>query len=209
MLPHPHFHCLPPPRSNEISNIVSFAALAQSPFRPIKSSLRHPSPRSNGVLTKVAPLGPVPIWSPIGSKGLSPSVYRVCPHRSATACPHYLRAEGQQIDIVANVGKRTISVPAVFNHEPGATTSRFARLTRSPLPLAQSLPALARVIVVRVNPVLAGLRRLARHESAQARHENLYHLSSMARKCCRGFIERASRREGLVDLNDLLLESQD
>ena len=30
-------------------------------------------------------------------------------------------------DIVANVGKRTISVPAVFNHEPSATTSRFAR----------------------------------------------------------------------------------
>ena len=104
-------------------------------------------------------------------------------------------------DNVANLGKRTIPVPAVFNHEPGATTSRFARSTRSPLPLAQSLPALARVIVVRVNPVLAGLCRLARHESAQARHENLYHLSSMARKRCRGFIERASRREGLVDLN--------
>ena len=30
-------------------------------------------------------------------------------------------------DIVANVGKRTISVSAVFNHEPGATTSRIAR----------------------------------------------------------------------------------
>jgi hypothetical protein len=54
------------------------------------------------------------------------------------------------------VGKRTIPVPAVFNHEPGATTSRFARLTRSPLPLAQSLPALARVIVVRANPVPRG-----------------------------------------------------
>ncbi len=89
----------------------------------------------------------------------------------------------------------------VFNHEPGATTSRDARLTRSPLPLVQSLTALARVIVVRVNPVLAGLCRRARHESAQARHENLYSLSSMARKCYRGFIERASRREGLVDQN--------
>ena len=108
-------------------------------------------------------------------------------------------AEG--LDIVANVGKRTIPGPAVFNHEPGATTSRVARSTRSPLPLAQSLPALARVIVVRVNPVLAGLCRRARHESAQARHENLYPLSSMARKRCRGFIERASRHEGLVDLN--------
>ena len=104
-------------------------------------------------------------------------------------------------DIVADVGKRTIPGPAVFNHEPGATTSRFARSTRSPLPLAQSLPALARVIVVRVNPVPAGLCRRARHESAQARHENLYRLSSMARKCYRGFIERDSRREGLVDLN--------
>ena len=62
-------------------------------------------------------------------------------------------------DSVANVGKRTIPVPAVFNHEPGATTSRFAR------------------------------------------HENLYHLSSMARKCLRGFIERASWHEGLVDQN--------
>ena len=110
------------------------------------------------------------------------------------------------MDIVANVGKRTISVPAVFNREPGATTSRFARSARSPMPLAQSLPAWARVIVVRVNPVLAGLCRCARHESAQARHENLYHLSSMARKRCRGFIERASRRKRLVDLNasDLL-----
>ena len=84
-----------------------------------------------------------------------------------------------------------------------------AGATRSPLPLAQSLSALARVIVVRANPVLAGLCRRVRHESAQARHENLYPLSSMARKCCRGFIERASRHEGLVDLNDLLLESQD
>ena len=99
------------------------------------------------------------------------------------------------------MGKRTIPVPAVFNHEPGATTSRIARLTRSPLPLAQSLSALARVIVVRANPVLAGLCRRARHESAQARHENLYPLSSMARKCCRGFIERACRHEGLVDQN--------
>jgi hypothetical protein len=89
----------------------------------------------------------------------------------------------------------------VFNHEPGATTSRDARLTRSPLPLVQSLPALARVIVVRANPVPAGLCRRVRHESAQARHENLYPLSSMARKCLRGFIERASRREGLVDQN--------
>jgi hypothetical protein len=99
------------------------------------------------------------------------------------------------------VGKRTIPVPAVFNHEPGATTSRFARLTRSPLPLAKSLTALARAIVVRVTPVPAGLWRRARHENAQARHENLCPLSSMARKRCRGFIERASRREGLVDLN--------
>ena len=33
------------------------------------------------------------------------------------------------------------------------------------------------------------------------RHENLYRRSSIARKCYRGFIERASRREGLVDLN--------
>ena len=104
-------------------------------------------------------------------------------------------------DNVANLGKRTIPVPAVFNHEPGATTSRDARLTRSPLPLDQSLPALARVIADRVNPVPAGLCRRARHENAQARHENLYHLSSMARKRCRGFIERASRRGGLVDLN--------
>ena len=50
-------------------------------------------------------------------------------------------------------------------------------------------------------PVPAGLCRRARHESAQARHENLYRRSSIARKCYRGFIERASRREGLVDLN--------
>ena len=105
------------------------------------------------------------------------------------------------LDNVANVGKRTIPVPAVFNHEPGATTSRIARLTRSSLPLAQSLSALACAIVVRANPVLAGLCRRARHESAQARHENLYPLSSMARKCCRGFIERACRHEGLVDQN--------
>ena len=53
-----------------------------------------------------------------------------------------------------------------FYHEPGATTSRVARLPRSPLPLAQSLSALARVIVVRVNPVPPGLCRCARHENA-------------------------------------------
>ena len=56
--------------------------------------------------------------------------------------------------------------PAVFNHELGATTSRVARLSRSSLPLAQSLSALACAIVVRVNPVPAGLGRRARHENA-------------------------------------------
>ena len=52
------------------------------------------------------------------------------------------------------------------NHETGATTSRAARLARSPLS-PNLMPAASFVAsVVRANPVPAGWRRRARHESA-------------------------------------------
>ena len=56
--------------------------------------------------------------------------------------------------------------PAPPNHETAATTSRAARLARSPLS-PNLMPAVSFVAsVVRANPVPAGLRRRARHESA-------------------------------------------
>ena len=90
---------------------------------------------------------------------------------------------------------------AFVYHEPWATASRKARLTRPASPQGLKATPSPCVAAVPVTPLPAGLRRRPRHENARsARHENVQ-ASRRGREKARPFSRPFRNHQGKVDLS--------